>query len=58
MVTGVLALLIIDKIGRKKLIYYGVSGMIISLIAIGIYFLAGEKVGLSNTYLLFKFRKC
>ena len=28
MVTGVLALLIIDKIGRKKLIYYGVSGMI------------------------------
>ena len=38
-------MLIIDKIGRKKLIYYGVSGMIISLIAIGIYFLAGEKVG-------------
>lgn len=55
MVTGVLALLIIDKIGRKKLIYYGVSGMIISLIAIGIYFLAGEKVGLSNTYLLLFF---
>lgn len=55
MVTGVLALLIIDKIGRKKLIYYGVSGMIISLIAIGIYFLAGEKAGLSNTYLLLFF---
>lgn len=55
MVTGVLALLIIDKIGRKKLIYYGVSGMIISLIAIGIYFLAGEKVGLSNTYFLLFF---
>lgn len=50
-----MALLIIDKIGRKKLIYYGVSGMIISLIAIGIYFLAGEKVGLSNTYLLLFF---
>lgn len=29
--------------------------MIISLIAIGIYFLAGEKVGLSNTYLLLFF---
>ena len=46
---------VVDKIGRKKLIYYGVSGMIISLIAIGIYFLAGEKVGLSNTYLLLFF---
>ena len=45
----------IDKIGRKKLIYYGVSGMIISLVAIGIYFLGGDKIGLSNTYLLFFF---
>ena len=43
MITGILALLIIDKIGRKKLIYYGVSGMIVSLIAIGIYFVAGEN---------------
>lgn len=55
MITGILALLIIDKIGRKKLIYYGVSGMIISLIAIGIYFVVGEKLNLSNTYLLFFF---
>lgn len=55
MITGILALLIIDKIGRKKLIYYGVSGMIVSLIAIGIYFVAGEKLNLSNTYLLFFF---
>ena len=55
MLTGILALLIIDKIGRKKLIYYGVSGMIISLVAIGIYFLAGDKIGLSNAYLLFFF---
>ena len=55
MITGILALLIIDKIGRKKLIYNGVSGMIVSLIAIGIYLVAGEKLNLSNTYLLFFF---
>lgn len=36
--TTVIAMLIIDRVGRKKLIYYGVSGMIASLIMIGIYF--------------------
>ncbi|WP_370527597.1 MFS transporter, partial [Bacteroides sp. NSJ-39] len=28
--TTVLALVIIDKVGRKKLVYYGVSGMVVS----------------------------
>ena len=27
-VTTVIAVFIIDKIGRKKLVYYGVSGMV------------------------------
>jgi SP family arabinose:H+ symporter-like MFS transporter len=36
--STVLAMVVIDKIGRKKLVYYGVSGMIVSLILIGIYF--------------------
>jgi sugar porter (SP) family MFS transporter len=36
--STVLAMAVIDKIGRKKLVYYGVSGMIVSLILIGIYF--------------------
>ena len=36
--TTVLALVIIDKVGRKKLVYYGVSGMVVSLILIGLYF--------------------
>jgi len=36
--STVLAMWLIDKIGRKKLVYYGVSGMIVSLILIGIYF--------------------
>ncbi len=36
--STVLAMAVIDKIGRKKLVYYGVTGMIISLILIGLYF--------------------
>ncbi len=50
--TSVLALLIIDKIGRKKLVYVGVSGMIISLLMIGFYFMTGESLGLSSIFLL------
>ena len=53
--TTVIAVFIIDKIGRKKLVYYGVSGMIISLLLIGVYFHFGEALGLGNTFLLFFF---
>lgn len=53
MLTTVIALCIIDKVGRKKLIYWGVSGMIASLILIGLYFIAGQA--LSNTILLVLF---
>ena len=45
MVTTVIALLIIDKVGRKKLVYWGVSGMILSLLMIGLYFIFPEKLG-------------
>lgn len=51
--TTILALLIIDKVGRKKLVYYGVSGMIVSLILIAVYFVYGESWGVSSTFLLF-----
>jgi sugar porter (SP) family MFS transporter len=50
--TTVLALLIIDKVGRKKLVYFGVSGMILSLILISFYFYAGSNLGLSSLFLL------
>ncbi len=50
--TTVIALLIIDRVGRKKLVYWGVSGMIISLVAIGIYFMKGQSLGLSSIFLL------
>lgn len=53
--TTILALLIIDKVGRKKLVYYGVSGMIVSLILIAVYFVYGESWGVSSTFLLFFF---
>lgn len=52
MVTTVIALLIIDKVGRKQLVYWGVSGMIASLVMIGIYFAFGERIGLGNGFML------
>jgi len=39
MLTTVIALLIIDKVGRKQLVWWGVGGMIFCLLMIGIYFL-------------------
>ena len=51
-VTTVLAVFIIDKVGRKQLIYWGVSGMIICLVAIGIYFAWGAAIGLGNGFML------
>lgn len=50
--TTVLALVIIDKVGRKQLVYWGVSGMIITLLLIGLYFMFGETFGISSVYLL------
>ena len=51
-VTTILAVFIIDRVGRKQLIYWGVSGMIICLIAIGIYFAWGTTLGLGNVFML------
>ena len=53
--TTVLALVIIDKVGRKKLVYYGVSGMVVSLILIGLYFLFGDSLGVSSLFQLIFF---
>ena len=51
-VTTVLAVFIIDRVGRKQLIYWGVSGMIICLVAIGTYFAWGQVLGLGNGFML------
>lgn len=53
--TTVLALMLIDKVGRKKLVYFGVSGMIITLLSISFYFLLSEEIGLSKYFLLVSF---
>lgn len=53
--TTIIALIIIDKVGRKKLVYFGVSGMIVSLLMIGIYFMKGEELGISHGTLLILF---
>jgi len=52
MLTTVLALIIIDKVGRKQLVYWGVSGMIAALLLIGFYFSMGAELHLSQVYLL------
>lgn len=54
-VTTVIAVFIIDKVGRKKLVYYGVSGMILSLLSISFYFRFAETLHLPNSLLLFFF---
>jgi MFS family permease len=51
--TTIIALLIIDKVGRKKLVYWGVSGMIISLVLIGFYFISGTAAGISICAVIF-----
>ncbi|MCY4216474.1 MAG: sugar porter family MFS transporter [Flavobacteriaceae bacterium] len=53
--TTVLALLIIDRLGRKKLVYFGVSGMIVSLLLISFYFRFSEAIGVGSIFLLVLF---
>lgn len=52
MLTTLLAVFIIDKVGRKKLIYFGVNSMIVCLLLIGFFFLFGAKLGVSPIFLL------
>ena len=52
MLTTVLAVFIIDRVGRTQLIYWGVSGMILCLLAIGVYFAWGTQIGLGNGFML------
>lgn len=53
--TTVAALFLIDRVGRKQLVYWGVSGMIVSLLLIAGYFNAGESLGLPSFWLLLFF---
>lgn len=51
-VTTVIAVFIIDRVGRKMLVYWGVSGMVVSLLCIAFYFHFGAGLGLGNWFLL------
>lgn len=42
-VATILGMWLIDKIGRKKLVYWGVSGMMVSLFLIGLYFMLNQS---------------
>lgn len=50
--TTVIAVFIIDRVGRKRLVYWGVSGMIAGLLLIAGYFIFGGRLGLSPVWLL------
>ena len=52
MVTTILAFFIIDMVGRKQLIYWGVSGMILCLVCIAVYFQWSAQLGLGNGFML------
>lgn len=54
-ITTLMAIFLIDKIGRKKLVYVGVTGIFFSLILIGFYFFKQHDLALSNNLLLFSF---
>ena len=52
-IATILAMTLIDKIGRKKLIYIGVSGMVILLIGIGLFFHFAASGQTISTWILF-----
>lgn len=54
-VATVIALCIIDKVGRKALIYWGVGGMIVTLLLIAGYFSFGESAGIPTIVMLVLF---
>lgn len=55
MLTTIIALMIIDRVGRKQLVYWGVSGMILSLLCIGGYFTIENTQVVSSTFMLIFF---
>jgi sugar porter (SP) family MFS transporter len=52
-VSTILALSVIDKIGRKKLIYIGVSGMVVLLFCIGLFFSRVDAGSSLSIWILF-----
>ncbi len=46
MAATIVAILVIDKLGRKKLLFGGITGMFVSLIIIGSLFFSGQNQGL------------
>jgi MFS family permease len=51
-VTTVLSMFLIDKIGRRKLYFFGLIGMCISLLALGMFFLFKDSLGDSLKFII------
>lgn len=52
-ISTIIAMMVIDKIGRKKLIYIGVSGMVTLLTGIGLYFYGVSAGQAASIWILF-----
>ena len=52
-ISTILAMMVIDRIGRKRLIYIGVSGMVVFLIGIGLFFHNAASGQVVSTWILF-----
>ena len=50
--TTVLSMSLIDKVGRRKLYFFGLIGMCISLLALGTFFLYKDSLGDSLKYIV------
>jgi len=50
--TTVLSMSLIDRIGRRKLYFFGMTGMLISLLALGIFFIFKDSFGGSLKYVI------
>ena len=50
-VSTVLSMFLIDKIGRRKLYFIGLTGMVIALTALGTFFLLKDNLGPSLKYI-------
>ena len=51
--STILAMMVIDRIGRKRLIYIGVSGMVVLLAGIGLFFHSAASGYAVSTWVLF-----
>ncbi len=51
-ITTVLSMTLIDKVGRRKLYFFGMTGMLVALLALGVFFIFKDSLGGSLKYII------